>query len=215
MQMAQVKRAIRVTLSQRKRLTRVNERTSRRLHLGCGEVAVPGFCNVDADPSTRADVVDDIMTLGKFPAGFAEQIYACHVLEHVSHADAPKVLSRWHAVLAPGGELRISVPDIDRIVRVYVDNWEHFQTDGNSPWVGLIYGGQEDRYDFHKTGFNLTWMRHLLERAGFRDVEEYPHEPHWLGVRDASLAHEPFGQFISLNVRAIKPRDPAPSPRVD
>ena len=41
-----------------------------------------------------------------------------------------------------GGEIRISVPDIDRIVRIYTRNWEHFQTEGNSPWIGLIYGGQ-------------------------------------------------------------------------
>lgn len=109
-------------------------------------------------------------------------------------------------MLAPGGELRVSVPDIDRIARIYVQNSQHFQTPGHSPWIGLLYGGQGDPYDFHKTGFNFCWMRHLLEGIGYTQIEEYPHEPHFVaGVVDASLAKEPFGKFLSLNVVARKP----------
>jgi hypothetical protein len=109
-------------------------------------------------------------------------------------------------VLKPHGELRISVPDIDRIVKIYHENWQHFQTPGNSPWIGLLYGGQGDPYDFHKKGFNYCWMRHLLEGVGFVDIAEYPHAPHFIpGVVDASLAKEPFGEFLSLNVVARKP----------
>ena len=109
-------------------------------------------------------------------------------------------------MLKPHGELRISVPDIDRIVKIYHENWQHFQTPGNSPWIGLLSGGQGDPYDFHKKGFNYCWMRHLLEGVGFVDIAEYPHAPHFIpGVVDASLAKEPFGEFLSLNVVARKP----------
>ena len=194
--------AVRRVLNQRKRLARVSGATPRRLHLGCGNVHINGWCNVDVDPHTRADLTDDITRLRKFPDGFAEAIYACHVLEHMAHDDVPAVLATWRRVLRPGGELFISVPDIDRIVRIYTANWEHFQTRPNSPWIGLIYGGQDDRWDFHRTGFNLCWMTEVLERAGFSDVREYPHDPHPFGVKDASLATEPFGEFISLNVAA-------------
>ena len=183
----------------------VTSSTPRRLHLGCGQVKIKGFCNVDIDRALLPDVRDNILELRKFPNGFAETIYACHVLEHVAHADVLPVLRRWYRVLAPGGELRISVPDIDRIVAIYTENWAHFQQPGNSPWIGLIYGGQDDRYDFHKTGFNFNWASHLLEEAGFVEVSEYPHEPHWLGIRDASMAHEPFGKYLSLNVKALRP----------
>ena len=183
----------------------VNEQTPRKLHLGCGAVKIGDFCNVDVDRGLYPDVKDDILRLKKFPNCFAETIYACHVLEHVAHAEVAVVLRRWFEVLTPGGELRISVPDLDRIVTIYKENWDHFQHPGNTPWIGLIYGGQDDQYDFHKTGFNFNWARYLLIDAGFVDVEEYPHEPHWLGIEDASLAHEPFGQYISLNVKARRP----------
>jgi hypothetical protein len=177
----------------------------KKLHLGCGTRRAEGYCNVDITPQLSVDVVDDISRLTKFPENYADTIYACHVLEHFSHAEIPLILQRWFAVLAPGGELRISVPDIDRIVRIYMQNQDHFAKPGNSPWIGLIYGGQIDQYDFHKTGFNFCWMAYLLGNAGFDEIAEYPHEPHFIdGLSDASLA-KPFSQFISLNVRARKP----------
>lgn len=176
------------------------------LHLGCGKVRLPGFLNVDILDGHAVDICDDIARLEKIADGSVDLIYACHALEHFSHVDAVKVLQRWFEVLKPGGEMRVSVPDIDRIVNIYKRNWKHFQTPGNSPWIGLIYGGQDDPYDFHKTGFNYCWMKHLLENIGFVDVREYAHEPHFVsGARDASMAKEPFGEYLSLNVVCRKP----------
>lgn len=198
----------RTRMLMRKHAPKVHPSDAKRLHLGCGNIRLPGFCNVDILHTSAVDVVSDISKLDIFGDNSIELIYACHVLEHFSHEDALRVLRRWFDVLAPGGELRISVPDIDRIVTIYRDNWQHFQTPGNSPWIGLLYGGQGDAYDFHKTGFNFCWMRHLLEEIGFIDIAEYAHEPHFVpGVVDASQAKEPFGQFLSLNVAARKPRD--------
>ena len=179
--------------------------SARRLHLGCGDVPIAGFCNVDAKANPAVDVVSDILRLEAFAARSADLIYACHVLEHFSHDDAAKALARWFEVLAPGGELRVSVPDLDRIVDIYSRNLKHFNTPGNSPWIGLIYGGQKDMYDFHKTGFNFCWMKHLLGGVGFTDIREYPHAPHFAGVQDGSLANGPFSEYISLNVVARKP----------
>jgi SAM-dependent methyltransferase len=190
----------------RRRLPKINPKEAKKLHLGCGNVSLPGFCNVDILNTIAVDVVSDISKLDNFSNNSIELIYACHVLEHFSHEEVKQVLSRWYQVLAPGGELRISVPDIDRIVKIYSENWQHFQTPGNSPWIGLLYGGQGDPYDFHKTGFNFCWMKYLLENIGFEEINEYPHEPHFVaGFKDASLANAPFGKFLSLNVKAKKP----------
>ena len=184
---------------------RINPESATKLHLGCGNIRLKDFCNVDILPTHAVDVVSDISKLDNFSNNSIELIYACHVLEHFSHDEAVKVLKRWFDVIKPGGELRISVPDIDRIVKIYNKNWQHFQTPGNTPWIGLLYGGQGDPYDFHKTGFNFCWMKYLLESIGFVDVQEYPHEPHFVkDVIDASLAKEPFGEFLSLNVIAKK-----------
>jgi len=179
-----------------------------RLHLGCGNIKLEGFCNVDALETIAADVIDDIRVLRKFPDGSAKEIYACHVLEHFAHDEVQPLLKRWLKVLQPGGVLRISVPDIDRIVRIYHKNFKHFETRGNSPWVGLIYGGQSTPYDFHKTGFNANWLAYQLELCGYECCEEYPHEPHFVpGTVDASVANATFGEYFSLNMMARRPLD--------
>lgn len=190
--------------SRKKKLS--NFKAPYKLHLGCGNIGIPEYCNVDVMHTIGVDIVDDIRALKKFPAGSASEIYACHVLEHFSHDEIIPILKRWFEVLAPGGVIRISVPDLDRIVKIYADNPKHFNTPGNSPWVGLIYGGQSTPYDYHKTGFNFCWLSNLMRQCGFENFTEYQHEPHFIpGVVDASMAKEPFGVYFSLNLMARKP----------
>jgi SAM-dependent methyltransferase len=209
-----IKRAIRSFVRRLKNILntkpypRMKPNDATKLHLGCGNIHLPGFCNVDILKTPAVDVISDISKLDNFRNESIELIYACHVLEHFSHTDSVNVLTRWFEVLEPGGELRISVPDIDRIVKIYSDNWEHFQTPGHSPWIGLLYGGQGDPYDFHKTGFNFCWLKYIMEKIGYVSISEYPHEPHFVeNIIDASQAREPFGEFVSLNLIAKKPNN--------
>lgn len=177
-----------------------------KLHLGCGNIYVPEWCNVDAIPTGCTDLVCDIQTLPDIPDSTAQQIYSCHVLEHFATEHIPEILIRWFEILKPGGELRISVPDLDAITAIYQKNLAHFQVPGHQPWIALIYGGQKDQYDFHLTGFNFCWLKYLLENAGFTNVQRYEFTPHFVpGLVDNSLAQEPFGEYISLNIMATKP----------
>ena len=104
--------------------------------------------------------------------------------------------------------MRISVPEIDRIMRIYQKHPELFQTKGHSPWIGLIYGGQSTPYNYHKMGFNACWLTYQLEQCGFEQCAEYPHLPDFVsGTVYASVADAPFGEFFSLNMMARKPTE--------
>lgn len=175
------------------------------LHLGCGNIHIPGWCNVDVIKTGATDLVLDIRDLPGIPENYVDKIYSCHVLEHFAHHEIQGILSSWYQVLKPHGEIRISVPDLDAITRIYQNNIAHFNVPGNQPWIALIYGGQKDEYDFHKTGFNFCWLKYLLESVGFTNIERYPNEPHFIpGVIDNSLAFEPFREYLSLNIMAKK-----------
>jgi predicted SAM-dependent methyltransferase len=176
-----------------------------QLHLGCGNIHIQGWCNVDVISTGATDLVLDIQTLPGIPNDHADKIYSCHVLEHFCHDEIKNILTRWCEILRPGGEIRISVPDLDSITRIYQKNLDHFNVPGHQPWIALIYGGQKDKYDFHKTGFNYCYLKFLLESVGFIDIDRYPNVPHFIqGVLDNSLAVQPFGEYISLNVIAKK-----------
>lgn len=177
-----------------------------KLHVGCGNVHLSGWCNVDVLSTGSTDLVCDITTLKDLPNSCVGQIYTCHVLEHFPTSMISEILINWYRVLKPGAELRISVPDLDAITYIYQTNIDHFQVPGHQPWIALIYGGQKDQYDFHKTGFNYCWLKFILEKAGFVDVQRYNNEPHFItGVVDNSIAKS-FDEYISLNVVAFKPK---------
>lgn len=174
-----------------------------RINLGSGERPIPGFVNVDAlEDSSGVDVVADIGERLPFKSGAADLIYASHVLEHFPTADVPSLLAEWKRVLRPGGQLLVAVPDLNAIATMLVERRRGWFTPPHEPWLGAIYGGQKDQYDFHKTGFTAPWLAHLMREAGFGEIrrvmrfEDIP-------AADASFSPLPFGINVSLNMRAV------------
>ncbi|HCJ66450.1 MAG TPA: methyltransferase, partial [Elusimicrobia bacterium] len=110
-----------------------------------------GFINVDIFKISGVDVIYDLRDLRCFLDNSADVIYASHFLEHFSTAEIPTIISEMYRVLRKNGEVGLSVPDLDKICHLYLKNIDWF-TPPNSPWLGLIYGGQTNQYDFHKKG---------------------------------------------------------------
>lgn len=88
-----------------------------------------------------------------------EEIRASHVLEHFPHAQVPQVLADWTRALAPGGLLKVAVPDFPSIAQGYL-------THRDEPTQGYLMGGQVDAYDFHKSIFNFDTLSTLMREAG-------------------------------------------------
>lgn len=54
------------------------------------------------------------------PGGSVEVLYTSHMLEHLDRRDAQSFLREVHRVLAPGGVVRIVVPDLGKLIERYV-----------------------------------------------------------------------------------------------
>lgn len=181
-----------------------------KLNIGAGGTKMKDYINVDSRLLRHTELISNIKCLNFFiKKGSATNIYASHVLEHFSEKETKIVLKKLFDLLDTKGELRISVPDLDKIIKIYNKNFDYFQQKGISPWIGPIYGGQTTKYDFHKTGFNFNWLKYLLEEAGFKKVEEYDPEKFCKeqNITDSSLYKKPFGELITLNVTAKKITD--------
>jgi predicted SAM-dependent methyltransferase len=173
-----------------------------RLNLGSGETPIPGFVNVDAlESAPGVDVVADIGQRLPYDDDAADLIYASHLLEHFPTANAPRLLAEWRRVLQPGGVLLVAVPDLEVVASMLVERRGWF-TPPNAPWLGVLYGGQKDEYDFHKTGFTAPWLAYLLREAGFGEVQRVARFAE-IPVADASFSPLPFGVNVSLNMRAV------------
>ena len=56
-----------------------------RLNLGCGDVPLPGYVNVDVVDErlgNKPDIVCDVRKLDAFESNCADEILAVHVIEH-------------------------------------------------------------------------------------------------------------------------------------
>ena len=138
-----------------------------KLHIG-GEVRAPGWINVNIQPGPTVDVVTDCLDLSAFGDRTVAEIYASHVLEHLSYAEVPRALAEWHRVLVPGGYARISVPDLAKLGPTLI---HPKLTPETREWIiGTIYGGQTDAHDFHKMGFTIETLTRYLGNAGFKRI---------------------------------------------
>src|SRR3954469_12089756 len=87
-----------------------------RLHLGSGGHPIEGWVNIDV-LGMEPDLYWDLRSGIPFPDGSAAAVFLEHVAEHFPLADVLDMLEECRRVLAPGGVIRLGVPDFGRYLR--------------------------------------------------------------------------------------------------
>ena len=169
-----------------------------RLHIG-GKEPKPGWKILNIAPGDHVDFVGDCADLSQFEADTVDEIYASHVLEHLGYAEElPQALKEFHRVLKPGGVVKISVPDLETLCRVFL----HPQADIHARFqvMRILFGGQTDPHDFHKSGLTYEFLRDYLSVAGFREIRRVES----FGLFEDTSTLELGGVAVSVNVEAVK-----------
>jgi len=105
------------------------------LNLGCGRRRHPAWTNADLVPSGPDVLAVDLRRPLPFAAASFTAVYAAHVVEHLDPTAAHTLLGEAARVLAPGGVVRIVVPDLEGIVRAYLTSLDAVSDgDGESRW---------------------------------------------------------------------------------
>jgi predicted O-linked N-acetylglucosamine transferase (SPINDLY family)/predicted SAM-dependent methyltransferase len=171
-----------------------------RLHIG-GQVSHSDWKIFDALPRPEVDFLGNAKDLSQFADGSITAIYASHVLEHFYYLldnELLLTLKEWHRALQPGGELMISVPNLQVICGLYADS--RTPPNARHHLMRMIFGGQIDQYDVHKVGFDSDTLSMYLQQAGFQDVQVVPA----FGLFPDCSSLEFAGVPISLNMIAKK-----------
>lgn len=173
-----------------------------KLNIG-GSTPAEGWKIFDIQPAPHVDIVGDCTDLAQFPTSSISEIYASHVLEHLGFREAlPQALREWHRVLQPDGILRVAVPDMTAICGAF--NHPELGPKARFWLLRVIYGGQDDPYDFHRWGFTLESLTEDLKHAGFHKIVRVKD----FGLFDDSSRIKLGPTPISLNVQARKPATP-------
>jgi hypothetical protein len=194
-----------------------------QLHIGCGDGHIPGWINIDVFP---APLALNILWGTPFGAESARHVFVSHLLEHLFYpADVSVFLAEVLRVLAPGGIVRIVVPDIGKCIEAYIGNDRTFFSSRRETWswwpenptrledfLAYAGAGAEPGYLFesHKYGYDLETLTKVLQEAGFVAIEPstYMGSAHEaLRVDDRSaVASAKYGErYYSLFVEARKP----------
>jgi FkbM family methyltransferase len=174
--------------------------TTRRLHIGALH-ATPGWETLNTLPLPGIEHVCDARDLSRFPDNTFETLYASHVLEHFDYKnELNAVFAEWYRVLVPGGQLFVSVPDLDTICRLYCDR-ERFDIHDRWLFVRMLMGGHADQHDYHLSALNEEFLSYYLSEAGFSQFQRVSE----FGLFDDTSAMRHKGEPISLNLIATKP----------
>jgi hypothetical protein len=131
-----------------------------RLNVGCGGTRYPGYINVDI---SQGDVLSDIRAMPVKP-GKVNEISCHHVLEHLALNEVVPVLQSFYAMLRHGGVLEIGMPDLGLLCEYYLGQSEEIR----EAWaVKTLYGSQENKHMFHRSGFTMQGMKKILIGIGF------------------------------------------------
>ena len=173
-----------------------------KLHLGCGSNPIADWANLDlatAPGVIKWDLIDPLPVAD----GAVKFVFTEHFIEHVDRAQGRAIINECHRVLEPGGILRVSTPDLKKLVEEYstgrLDEWLDVGFAPSSPCrllnEGLRSWGHQFVYDEEELG-------HLLTDAGFESFARVPwHSSTYEDLRD--LECRPYhGDLIFEAVKA-------------
>lgn len=97
---------------------------ARLLNFGCGGIFHPEWINLDAAPDSPAVITHDLRRPFPFATNDFDAVYGSHVLEHLQPQASMRLLQECFRILKPGGIVRIVVPDLETIARLYLQSLE-------------------------------------------------------------------------------------------
>ena len=118
------------------------------------------------------------------PDGSVDAIYIGQVIEHLNPLhEAPQLLRECHRMLRPGGVVRLTTPDLDKLLRAYADGTMSMFADEFPAFYAdaapadqlsyILYGAAGasctwDHYEGHMHMYNRDSMARLFREAGFK-----------------------------------------------
>lgn len=186
-----------------------------KLNLGCGAVRPGGWINTDSSLNAHLQKVPVIgkkmsklfnpieyesdnvtyMNLNKpwkYASGSVDIVYASHLFEHLSLKSAHLFLSEAYRVLRSGGVIRVVVPDLYKITKKYIAEYEQGNTE--DPTEYIMWAINMHREGQYKNAGLLKSI--LLEWQG------YPHQHKYM-YDDRSLKRK-FEQNGFADIRSLE-----------
>lgn len=156
-----------------------------KLHLGCGSNLLPGWLNSDMYPRTSAAVRLDATKPFPLEGDSFDYVFTEHMIEHLTIAQAQRMLREAARVLKRGGTIRVSTPDLAFLVGLGGETLTRRQDDYVAWAIATSTPdahAQDPAYVInnfvkdwgHRFIYNRSTLTTVLEAAGLSDVRALP-----------------------------------------
>jgi predicted SAM-dependent methyltransferase len=140
-----------------------------KLHLGSGGRIIDGWANIDI--TGLRTIPWDLRNPLPLAPGQVRLVYTEHFIEHIDRDAARQLLSRVHAAMTPGAVIRVSTPDLAKLVADYqaghVVRMEH---GGWFPETPCRMVNEGMRLWGHTFIYDEPELIALLKDCGFSDI---------------------------------------------
>jgi SAM-dependent methyltransferase len=145
------------------------------LNVGCGRRFHSDWVNVDLVPMSDSVIAYDVSKGLPFDDNQFDAVYHSHVLEHLDPDRGRELIVECRRVLRPGGTIRVVVPDLEQIAKLYLqtheDAWAERGRAVDYQWMKLELldqlvrqrsGGQMGRYIAGGDAANMDFVAQRL-----------------------------------------------------
>lgn len=150
-----------------------------KLNVGCGTDYKKGWINIDNNSDENIEKLDlnwDLRNPLPFKDNSVDFIFHEHFLEHLTVEEARISMSDMMRVLKPGGIMRIAMPDLDDIFKLYSDsNWKKRPVIKNHGLDFVKTRAEMVNMSFswwgHKWIYDWEELKRRFEEIGFKKIK--------------------------------------------
>lgn len=158
------------------------------LNLGCGSRFHPDWINIDLLSRSPTVIRYDLSRGIPMGAASCDVVYHAAVLEHMRRRDAEEFLAECYRVLKVEGILRVGVPDLEKICRLYL-----------SKMAAALDGDEAAAYDYEWIILEMLDQT-VRERGGGGMLDYLRHNP----IPNETFVYERIGQEGRELVKALR-----------
>ena len=160
----------------------LQDHTTTKLHIGCGQNLLEGWLNTDLAPIHSSVLVLNATEPFPFENSVFDYAFNEHLIEHLPFSGAIHMLRECRRVMKPGARIRIATPDLEQLMKLYQEPLDQ-DAKGYMVWITRNFlsnlGDVVEpcfvinnamRNFGHKFIFDFRVLSRLLSELGFTDI---------------------------------------------